>query len=71
MNAGTIIARWPSVAVMAQETGRDPQAVYTWRRRGWIPSRADADIIMAAERRGITVTLAELIATRENQRGAA
>lgn len=56
-----ILARWPSRDAVAEDAGVEPIAVYRWEKRGRIPGKHFAALARGAERRGLPVTLNELV----------
>ena len=62
-----IIDRWPTQAVMAEDAGVKPIAVYRWYERKSIPAKHDAALIDAASRRNIPLNWRELMDARARQ----
>ncbi len=50
---------WPTSADLARDLGLPYPTVSAWRARG-IPARRFADIVRAARRRGVVLTMEEL-----------
>lgn len=61
----SIIGRWPSREAVAEDAGVAPIAVYRWERRGRIPGKHFAALAEGARRRGINLTLAEIVGVQE------
>lgn len=57
-----IFGLWPSVGVMATELERGYDTVLAWRTRGRIPEDALEDVVAAAAKRGIGLSIAQIIA---------
>lgn len=55
-----IILAWPSYDDLGADLRISRQHVTTLKHRGYIPDRYWADLVAAAERRGIDLTLADL-----------
>ena len=68
-----IVERFGGLTKMANELGhRNPTTVQGWRDRGIIPARQLGNVLEAAERKGIPLTPADLIAPAPpTERGAA
>lgn len=60
--AAKLVARFDSQAQLAREVGVRRSTVWMWVKRGRIPSRHWGAIAHAAARRGITITLQDLVA---------
>jgi hypothetical protein len=76
-NAHHIIELFGGTRPMARVMDLPPTTVQAWKRSGYIPARKQADVLDAAEREGIPLTPADLIANhptdeaQSDERGAA
>ena len=59
-----IIARWPSVAALAEDIGVPRHIVYRWRLRDSIAAEHDVALVAAAKRRGVYLTFEDLAHSR-------
>lgn len=59
---GDIFSAFDSVHQLADELGRKYDTVLAWRTRGRIPEDAWADVIAAAQKRGISISAAQILA---------
>ena len=55
---------WPTMADLAADLSKPYTTVAAWKARGRIPADHDFDLIEAAKRRGVVLTLEELAAAR-------
>jgi len=62
MDTHTLLSRWPSYAVVAQDAGGivTREAVKKWAERGRIPAQYHLALAQAAKRRKIGVTLEDI-----------
>lgn len=56
---------WPSVAALAEDLGRNYHTVVSWRRRSFFPAELDTDLMAAAQRRKLPVSLPRLAKARK------
>lgn len=59
-----IFSIWPTLADLAEDLGKPYTTVASWRARGSIPAKYDLALVLAAEKRGHTVTAQELAEAR-------
>lgn len=55
---------WPTVKDLAADLGLAYTTVHSWTIRGRIPADHDLDLIAAAKRRGVKLTLEQLAMAR-------
>lgn len=56
-----IFGIWDSVRAMSEALERKYDTVLAWRTRGRIPEDAWTDVIAAALKRGVTITVAQIL----------
>ena len=64
-----IVDLWPSLTELARDLDKPVTTVSSWKLRGSIPAKFDLDLIAAAERRGVTLTLEQIAAARRRKAG--
>lgn len=60
MDYRTIIQQWPTQADLARDMGLQAASVYKWHERGNIPAQYWLDLVSAARRRKIRLTIKDL-----------
>lgn len=58
----TLLKIWPSIAALAEDLQRPYPTVQSWGHRKRIPPAIFPDLLVAAEKRGATLTYQELVA---------
>lgn len=61
-----IFALWPNMSDLAADLGKPYTTVQSWAQRRSIPARFDLDLIEAARKRGVALTLEDLAVARRN-----
>lgn len=65
-----VIARWPGTRAFARDAGCSPMLVRQWRHRDFVPAHYWPGIVEGAERRGIALVDAGLLARLAAKRRA-
>lgn len=66
-----VLGRFGNVREAADKIGRAPSVIQYWRTAGRIPATAQTAVLDAAERHGVTISAADLIApTRPTEQAA-
>lgn len=60
-NISTLIAAWPTRAMLASDLGLSVDRVHKWAQSGTIPARYQLGVLEAATRRAIPLTADELV----------
>lgn len=66
-----IFTLWPTLADLAEDMGKPYTTVASWRQRGSIPAKYDLALVMAAKRRGHSISVQHLAEARASNRDAA
>lgn len=61
-----VIDQWPTMAMLASDTGISYDRVKKWRQRNSIPADAWKSVLRAARRRGYKVKATDLIQLASN-----
>lgn len=61
-----IFDMWPSMADFARDMGEKYPTVAAWKQRRNIPAHRDFDVVAAANRRGLALTIEELARARRD-----
>ena len=61
----SVLGRFGNVREAAAKIGRPPSVIQYWRSQNRVPATAQASVLAAADRHGILVTAADLIAGTE------
>lgn len=71
MTAEQIIGLWPSAAAMSRDIGVNPVNIRVWKYRKAIPPAYWPEIVIAAGRRGLKLSISDLAAAHRHDRGDA
>lgn len=63
-----ILGRWPSRKELAEDIGKGVIVVHRWHQRKSIPAEYDLDLVEAASKRGIGLSLEDLAKARQQVR---
>lgn len=59
-----VIKQFKGIRPLARAVGRSPATIFRWQAIGYIPTKAQQDVLLAAKRRGLDVKPQDLVVGR-------